>query len=50
MQAHIRTHSMEQIFSHLGKCGEMVSADTEGMCRLASMYLRAGGGIRDVVK
>ena len=46
----MKTEREVEIFSHLGKCGEMVSADTEGMCRLASMYLRAGGGIRDVVK
>ena len=46
----MKTERELEIFAQIGKCGEMVNADTEGMCRLSSLYLRAGGRIEDVIK
>jgi ribonucleotide reductase alpha subunit len=37
-----------EIFAQLGKSGEAVAADLEGMCRMASLYLREGGSIHSV--
>ena len=39
-----------ELFAWLGKCGDMVAADLEGICRLASLYMRAGGELKDVAK
>lgn len=38
-----------EIFAHLGKGGDLASSDLEGMCRLASLYLRVGGHIEDII-
>lgn len=39
-----------EIFAQLGRAGDLTYSDLEGMCRLASLYLRAGGVLKDVVK
>jgi ribonucleoside-diphosphate reductase alpha chain len=39
-----------QIFTQLGKGGQVVNADLEGMSRLASLCLRLGGSLEQVVK
>ena len=44
-----RDHELE-VFAQLGKGGSMVAAELEGLCRLASLYLRAGGQLPDIVK
>ncbi len=41
-------HELE-IFAQLGRAGDMTYSDIEGICRLASLYLRAGGGLSDIV-
>ena len=46
----MKTDREQEVFAQIGKCGEMVNADTEGVCRLASLYLRAGGRVEDVIK
>jgi hypothetical protein len=37
-----------EIFAQLGRAGELTAADIEGMCRLASIYLREGGTLKVV--
>lgn len=39
-----------EIFAQLGKAGDLVSADIEGLCRIASLYLQNGGTIQEVVR
>lgn len=39
-----------EVFSAVGKTGEGAHADLEAMCRLASLYMRAGGSLKDVAK
>jgi ribonucleoside-diphosphate reductase alpha chain len=38
-----------EVFAHLGKGGDLASSDLEGMCRLASLYLRVGGQIEEII-
>jgi len=38
-----------EVFAQLGRAGELTYSDIEGMCRLASLYLRAGGLLDDIV-
>ncbi len=38
-----------EVFAQLGRAGDMTYSDIEGMCRLASLYLRAGGSLADIV-
>lgn len=42
-------HELE-IFAQVGKSGELVASELEGLCRLSSLYLRSGGSIKDIVK
>jgi ribonucleoside-diphosphate reductase alpha chain len=39
-----------EVFAQLGKCGSLASADIEALCRLSSIYLRAGGKLEDVAR
>ena len=39
-----------EVFAQIGHAGDLVAADVEGMCRLASLYLRSGGKMEDVVR
>lgn len=39
-----------EIFAQLGKAGDLAASELEGMCRLASLHLRAGGVLKDVAK
>lgn len=39
-----------EIFAQLGKAGDLITADIEGLCRIASLYLRDGGTIEEVIK
>jgi ribonucleoside-diphosphate reductase alpha chain len=39
-----------EIFAQIGKAGEMVTSELEGLCRLSSLYLRAGGSLSDIIK
>lgn len=39
-----------EIFAQLGKAGDLVLADIEGLCRVASLYLRGGGDLEQVIK
>jgi ribonucleoside-diphosphate reductase alpha chain len=38
-----------EIFAHLGKAGDLASADLEAMCRLSSLILRMNGGLDLIV-
>jgi ribonucleoside-diphosphate reductase alpha chain len=39
-----------EIFAQLGKAGDLITADIEGLCRVASLYLREGGTIDQIIK
>ncbi|HQL53162.1 MAG TPA: adenosylcobalamin-dependent ribonucleoside-diphosphate reductase [Phycisphaerae bacterium] len=39
-----------EIFAQLGKGGDVANSDLEAICRTASLWLRAGGGIRPLIK
>jgi ribonucleoside-diphosphate reductase alpha chain len=39
-----------EVFAQIGHLGELVAADVEAMCRLASLYMRLGGSLQDVAK
>ncbi len=39
-----------EIFAQLGKGGDVANSDLEGLCRTASLWLRAGGGLRPLIK
>ncbi|MEW6252137.1 MAG: adenosylcobalamin-dependent ribonucleoside-diphosphate reductase, partial [Planctomycetota bacterium] len=39
-----------EIFAQLGKGGDVANSDLEGICRVASLWLRAGGSIYPLVK
>jgi ribonucleoside-diphosphate reductase alpha chain len=43
------THEIE-IFAQLGKAGDLIAADIEAICRLASSVLRRGGTLSDVIE
>jgi ribonucleoside-diphosphate reductase alpha chain len=46
----LKTGREIEIFSQIGKSGAATAAELEGICRLASLYLRAGGHLRDIIK
>ncbi len=46
----VKTDREYEVFAQLGKAGELTASELEGMCRLASLYLRAGGALKDVTK
>ena len=39
-----------EVFAQIGKSAEFIAAELEGLCRLASLYLRVGGTLTDVIK
>ena len=39
-----------ELFAQLGKSGAVTAAELEGICRLASLYLRVGGQLKDIIK
>jgi ribonucleoside-diphosphate reductase alpha chain len=39
-----------EIFAQLGRAGDQTYSDLEGMCRLASLFLRSGGSLNLVAK
>lgn len=39
-----------EVFSQLGKGGDVANSDLEAICRMISLWLRSGGGLRDVIK
>jgi len=39
-----------EVFAQLGKGGDVATSDLEAICRMISLWLRAGGGLRHVVK
>jgi len=45
-----RTGRELEIFAQLGKGGDVANSDLEGICRTASLWLRAGGGLRALIK
>ena len=46
----VKTGRELEVFALLGRSGEMTAADIEGLCRLASLYLRAGGKLEDIAR
>jgi ribonucleoside-diphosphate reductase alpha chain len=46
----IKTARELEIFAQIGRAGEQTYSDLEGMCRLASLYLRSGGSLAEVTK
>ena len=43
------TDAALEIFAQLGKNSDVIAADLEGMCRIASLYLRDGGTLDAVI-
>jgi ribonucleoside-diphosphate reductase alpha chain len=39
-----------EVFAQLGKGGDVANSDLEAICRMISLWLRSGGGLRDVIK
>jgi len=39
-----------EIFAQLGKGGDVANSDLEGLCRIASLWLRAGGSLVNLIK
>jgi ribonucleoside-diphosphate reductase alpha chain len=39
-----------EVFAQLGKGGDVANSDLEAICRMISLWLRAGGSLRHVVK
>ncbi len=39
-----------EVFAQLGKGGDVANGDLEAICRMVSLWLRAGGSLRHVVK
>ncbi len=39
-----------EVFAQLGKGGDVANSDLEGLCRIASLWLRAGGSLRALIK
>ena len=46
----LRTERELEIFAQLGKGGDVANSDLEGMCRPASLWLRAGGSLKHLIK
>ena len=38
-----------EIFAQIGKAGDLIAADIEGLCRVASLHLRNGGTLEDII-
>jgi ribonucleoside-diphosphate reductase alpha chain len=39
-----------EVFAQLGKGGDLATSDLEAICRMISLWLRAGGGLKHVIK
>jgi len=39
-----------EVFAQLGKGGDLANSDLEAICRLTSLWLRAGGSLRHVIR
>jgi len=39
-----------EVFAQLGKGGDIATSDLEAICRMISLWLRAGGGLNHVIK
>ncbi len=39
-----------EVFAQLGKGGDLATSDLEAICRMVSLWLRAGGSLRHVIK
>ena len=39
-----------EVFAQLGKGGDVANSDLEAICRMVSLWLRAGGSLRHVIK
>ncbi|MBK8916042.1 MAG: adenosylcobalamin-dependent ribonucleoside-diphosphate reductase [Phycisphaerales bacterium] len=39
-----------EVFAQLGKGGDVATSDLEAICRMISLWLRAGGSLRQVIK
>ena len=39
-----------EVFAQLGKGGDLATSDLEAICRMISLWLRAGGSLRHVIK
>jgi hypothetical protein len=46
----LKTGRELEVFAQLGKSGALAAADLEGVCRMASLYLRVGGQLKDIIK
>ncbi len=45
-----RTGRELEVFAQLGKGGDVANSDLEAICRMISLWLRAGGSLRHVIK
>ncbi|MEE8169935.1 MAG: adenosylcobalamin-dependent ribonucleoside-diphosphate reductase [Phycisphaerae bacterium] len=45
-----RTEREMEVFAQLGKGGDLATSDLEAICRMVSLWLRAGGSLMHVIK
>lgn len=45
-----KTERELEVFAQLGKGGDIANSDLEAICRMISLWLRAGGGLDDVIR
>jgi len=45
-----RSNRELEVFAQLGKGGDVATSDLEAICRIVSLWLRAGGSLRHVIK
>lgn len=45
-----KTESETEVFAQLGKGGDLANSDLEAICRMVSLWLRAGGSLEHVVR
>ncbi len=45
-----RSNRELEVFAQLGKGGDVATSDLEAICRMVSLWLRAGGSLRHVIK
>ncbi len=45
-----RTEREMEVFAQLGKGGDIATSDLEAICRMISLWLRAGGNLQHVIK
>lgn len=45
-----RTERELEVFAQLGKGGDVANSDLEAICRMVSLWLRAGGSLKHVIK